>query len=331
MMRSKLSALLVACLAAVPVTQALAQDKYPSRPITLIAPYSAGGDSDLAARNFAAVAQSYLGQPVVVQNKPGASGIIGSQLVLQSPPDGYTLLLARTGSQAILPAVAPSNTKYKWDDFTFIGMLELNPYGCMVKANSPYTNAEQFLKGLKEKGKGMNFATAGVATTNDMGPRLLFDILKLGANSPQQIPFKGTGEATAALMAGQVDFACGSIGPFMQLIKHGDLRAMFITTPERIKDLPNVPTAREAGVQDMEKITGWSGIFAPSKMPPAMVEQLWKAVQEVGKDQKWRRATEQAGAIPYIIGPDETRKFIKNQFDVYESIGKSLNMIDKVL
>lgn len=327
----RLNALLVTLLAALPVTQAMAQDKYPSRPINLIAPYSAGGDSDLAARNFAAVAQTYLGQPVVVHNKPGASGIIGSQLVLQSPADGYTLLLARTGSQAILPAVAPSNTKYKWDDFTFIGMLEINPYGCMVKANSPYTNAEQFLNGLKTKGKAMNFATAGVATTNDMGPRLLFDILKLGKNAPQQIPFKGTGEATAALMAGQVDFACGSMGPFMALVKNGDLRTMFITTPERIKDLPNVPTAREVGVQDMEKITGWSGIFAPSRMPPQMVEQLWKALQEVGKDQKWRRATEQAGSIPYIVGPDETKRFIKGQFDAYESIGKSLNMIDKVM
>src|SRR5687768_6967805 len=109
-------------------SQALAQDPYPNRPVTVIAPYSAGGDADLAARNFAAAAQRALGQAVVVMNKTGASGVIGSAQVIAAPPDGYTLLLARTGSQAILPAIMPSTTKYKWDDYTFIGTLELNPY-----------------------------------------------------------------------------------------------------------------------------------------------------------------------------------------------------------
>ena len=111
---------------------------YPNRTITVIAPYSAGGDADLAARNFAAAAQKVLGQTVVVMNRVGASGVIGSAQAIGAPPDGYTLLLGRTGSQSILPAIQPTSTKYKWDDYTFIGMLELNPYGWAV--SSPKCN-----------------------------------------------------------------------------------------------------------------------------------------------------------------------------------------------
>src|SRR5690606_8316028 len=111
-----LSALAAASCMAAGVS--VAKDAYPSHAITLITPYSTGGDSDLAARNFSAVAQKYFGQPVVVVNKPGASGVIGSEQGRASAPDGYTLLLSRPGSQAILPAISPTKTKYKWDDFT---------------------------------------------------------------------------------------------------------------------------------------------------------------------------------------------------------------------
>ena len=166
---------------------AIAQAAYPDKVITLIAPYSAGGDSDLAARNFAAAAQKALGSPVIVVNKVGASGVIGSAQVLQAAPDGYTLLLARPGSQAILPAIMPARTKYKWEDFSMVGLLELNAYGCMTKATS-YKTFKEFTDALKQEGRRMNFGTAGVLTTNDMGPRQLFKMLKLDAsNTPTQV------------------------------------------------------------------------------------------------------------------------------------------------
>ena len=238
--------------------------------ITLIAPYSPGGDSDMAARNFAAAAQKALGTPVIVVNKQGASGVIGSAYVKSAAPDGYTLLLARPGSQSILPAIMPTRTKYKWDDFTMIGTLELNAYGCMAKA-SAYRDFNEFISALKTNGKKMNFGTAGVLTTNDLGPRQLFKLLGLGANAPTQIPYKGTGEATASLIAGETQFACGSIGSFLPMIKSGDLRALMVSTPKRLPSLPDVPTVREAGFPEMERITGWSGIYGP----PAMPAETW--------------------------------------------------------
>ncbi|MCC2596164.1 tripartite tricarboxylate transporter substrate binding protein [Pusillimonas sp. MFBS29] len=315
-----------ACMVANP---AWAQSDYPSRPITLITPYSTGGDSDMAARNFSAVAFKYFKQPVVVLNKPGASGVIGSEQGRTAEPDGYTLLLSRPGSQAILPAIAPTQTKYKWDDFTAIGLLELNPYGCYVKGDSPYKTYKDFEKALREKGPSMNYGTAGTLTTNSMGPRVLFSELKLGGKVPTQIPYKGTGEATSALLAGQVDFSCSSIGPAFGLINAGNLRALFVTTPERLKSLPDVPTAKELGLSKMNQITGWSGISGPPNMPAEIVEKIRKVMEETGKDQQWISATENAGSVPYMKGPEEARKFIAGQFEVYHDLGKELDIIDK--
>ncbi len=285
---------------------------YPSRPITLVAPYSVGGDADLAARNLAPALQQALGQPVVVQNRTGASGIIGSAHVLGAPPDGYTLLLARPGSQSILPAIVPKTTKYQWNDFTFIGLLELNPYGCMVSAKSPYKTFDEFVKGLRARGKEMNYGTAGNLTTNDLGPKQLAKLLNLGPQTPTQIPYKGTGEATTSLLAGQTDFACGSIGTFLGQIKAGALRALMVTTSERLGSLPDVPTAREVGVPEMEKLAGWSGVFGPPGLPPEVVQRLAQGLEAVGKNPAWRRATELAGSVPQIRTPGETRDFARS-------------------
>ncbi|NDH82838.1 MAG: tripartite tricarboxylate transporter substrate binding protein, partial [Burkholderiaceae bacterium] len=125
------------------ISPALAQN-YPNKTITLIAPYAAGGDSDFSGRNLAAVASKMIGQPVVVQNVVGASGTIGSQKVRTSPPDGYTLLVSRGGSQAITPAL-DSNTPYKWNDFTMISLLDFNPVVCVVKNDAPYKNMKDLI------------------------------------------------------------------------------------------------------------------------------------------------------------------------------------------
>jgi tripartite-type tricarboxylate transporter receptor subunit TctC len=305
-------------------------DSYPSRPVMLIAPYSAGGDSDIAARAFAAYAYKALGQTIVVQNRPGASGIIGSDFVRRAEPDGYTILLARPGSQSILPALSPTLTKYKWDDFTFIGLLELNPYGCVVRSDSPYKTYEDFAAALKTKGGQLNYGTAGVLTTNDMGPRLLFNLLKLGDKVPQQIAYKGTGEATTALLAGQLDFTCGSIGTILSLIKSGKMRALLVTTPTRYKELPDVRTAVELGIPEMAQIIGWSGIYAPQGTPKSVVDRLAKALKTLQSTPGWLEATEKVGSIPYVQGPEKAAEFAKVQYETYLHLGQRLNIIDKL-
>jgi tripartite-type tricarboxylate transporter receptor subunit TctC len=320
-----LAALSAALLAGPP---AWAKDPYPSRPITVISPFSAGGDADIAARNFAGAAQRVLNQTVIVVNKTGASGIIGSAQALAAPPDGYTLLLARTGSQAIMPAIMPTTTKYKWNDFTFIGTVEINPYGCVVNAKTPYKTFAELVDAMRTKGKTMNYGTAGVLTTNDMGPRQLFKMLKLTEQTPTQIPYKGTGEATVSLLGGQTEFACGSLGTFLPQIKGGLLRALMVTTPARMESLPDVPTARELGYAEMENIVGWSAVYGPPNLPADVRDKLVETMKVIANDAAWRNATALTGSLPFVRSPDETKAFVEKQYLLYRSLGESLNIID---
>lgn len=308
---------------------AIAQDNYPNRPITVVAPYSAGGDADLAARNFSAAAQKFLGQSVVVLNKTGGSGTIGSASVIGAAPDGYTLLLGRTGSQAILPAIQPIKTKYGWEQYTFLATLELNPYGCLVNAKSDYKTLKDLTDAIKTKGKGMNYGTAGLLTTNDMGPRLLFKLLKVtGDQQPTEIPYRGTGEAAQSLLAGQTDFSCGSLGSFLGFVQGGLLRPVMVTTSKRIASMPDVPTARELGYAEMEGIVGWSAILGPPNMPADVRAKLVAAIGKIAKDEAWITGTGRTGSVPYVLSPDETKDFMRKQYDLYRSLGESLGLIN---
>ena len=170
---------------AVSVLSAANAQQYPTRPLLIVAPFGAGGDSDIAARNVAAVVPKYLKQNVVVVNKVGASGAIGSEYVKNATPDGYTFLLARVGSQATLPALKP-DLSYKWNDFSFLGILELNPYVCAVVADSPFRSFGDLVEGIRKNPGKLKYSTAGIGTIHEMGPQLLFDAQKLGKDAATQ-------------------------------------------------------------------------------------------------------------------------------------------------
>jgi tripartite-type tricarboxylate transporter receptor subunit TctC len=298
---------------------------YPDHPITLIVPFSAGGDADVAARSLAAVAQQALGQSLVPVNRAGASGAIGSMAVRGAKPDGYTLLLARVGSQVVLPALQPS-VGYKWDDFTLIGLLELNPFVCVSRADSPIKSVKDLVDALHARPGKLNYSTSGAATILNFGPQLLFDVLKLGKDAAVQIAYKGGSEAALAVLSGDVDFSCGNLTSLIGNIKAGKLRAWVTTTPERLKDLPDVPTAREAGYPQLEAIVGWSALYGPPGMSQELVDRWVSTLQVAAKDALWIAATEKAGSIPRVLSPAETEKFAAEQFTVYERLGRQLQI-----
>jgi len=296
-----------------------------TKTVTLVAPFSAGGDSDLAARNLAAAAANILGRPVIVLNKVGASGAIGSQFVREAKPDGDTLLLARVGSQAVLPALKPS-TPYKWNDFTFLGLLELNPYVCAVRADSPYKTLAELVEGIRQNPGKMNYSTAGIGTIHEMGPQMLFDALKLGKDAAVQIPYKGGGEASGALIAGLVNFQCTNLATIQSFHKSGQARILVVTTPERYREVPEVPTARELGYAFLERITGWSALYGPPGMDKELVAKWSEVLQKVAKDPQWIVSTERIGSVPRILSPEQTAEFVKEQFETYDRLGKSLGI-----
>ena len=314
------------CLVALIVPLVAGAQQYPSRPLLIVAPFSAGGDSDLAARNLGAVVPKYLKQNMVVLNKVGASGAIGSEHVKNAAPDGYTLLLARVGSQAALPALKP-DLSYKWNDFSFLGILELNPYVCTVIADSQYKNFGDLVEGIRKNPGKLKYSTAGIGTIHEMGPQMLFDVQKLGKDAAIQIPYKGGGEAATALLGRHVDFSCSNIGTVLGFIKNKQMRALVTTTPERFKEIPDVPTAKEAGYPALQRIIGWSALYGPPKMDRKLVSLWGETLQKVGKDTQWINATERIGSVPHIKTPDDTAQFVKEQYETYYRLGKSLNIV----
>ena len=318
---------LLGCIVAASALTASAQ-QYPTRPLLIVAPFGAGGDSDIAARNLGAVIPKYLKQNAVVVNKVGASGAIGSEYVKNASPDGYTFLLARVGSQATLPALKP-DLPYKWNDFTFLGILELNPYVCAVTADSAFRSFGDLVEGIRKNPGKLRYSTAGVGTIHEMGPQLLFDAQKLGKDAATQIPYKSGSEAATALLGKHVDFSCSNIGTVLNFIKNRQMRALLTTTPERFKDIPDVPTAKEAGYPALERIIGWSALYAPPKMDKKMIAIWGDTLQKVGKDQQWIGATEKIGSVPHIKSPEDTAQYVKDQYETYYKLGKSLGIVLK--
>ena len=307
------------------ISTSLLAQSYPVKPITLIAPYSAGGDSDFSGRNLAAVATKYINQPLIVQNIVGASGTIGSLKVRNSPPDGYVLLISRVGSQAIVPAL-DTKTPYKWSDFTFISLLDLNPMVCVVKSDSPYKNMKDLIQAVKSDPGKLNYATAGPGTSQHLSVEILLNAANLPSSAATMIPYKSGGESSAALLSNQVDFACNTMTTLAGQIKGGSMRGLMVSTPDRLKDFPDIPSSRELGLSQFEQATGWSGLFGPPGMPQDIVDKWSEVLKKVAVDPSWEAGNKTAGAIPAIRSPAETEQFVKQQFLLYEKLGTSLGL-----
>ena len=300
--------------------------QYPSKPITLVVPFSAGGDSDLSDRNLAQHAQKYLGnRPIVVGNRVGASGSIGSMAVRTAARDGYTLLVARIASHAIFPAI-DSKAPYKWNDFTMLSLIELNPYVCVVKGDSPTKSMTELVAQMRKTPGKLNFATSGVGTIQNFGPQYFFTLAGLTKDHAVGIHYKGGGEVTTSLLGGQVEFACNNLTTILSHIKSGALRALMVTTPQRLADLPDVPTSRELGWPAMERITGWSALMGPPGMAKEAVDKWTEVLGKLASDPEWLAGNAKLGGIPAIRSPTDTEKFVREQYELYEQLAISLGI-----
>ena len=300
--------------------------QYPSKPITFIVPFSAGGESDLSGRILAQHAQKYLNnQPIVVVNRVGASGAIGSMAVKTATPDGYTLLVARIGSHAILPAV-DTKVPYQWNDFTMLSLLEFNPYVCAVKGDSPIRSMRELIEQMRKNPGTLNFSTSGNGSILNFGPQYLFTLAGLTKDHAVGIHYKGGGDATTSLLGRQVQFACNNLTSFFAHLKSGTLRALMVTTPQRLVDLPDVPTSRELGWPDMERITGWTALMGPPGMAKEPVDKWVGVLGKLASDPDWLAGNARIGGIPAIRSPVETENFVRDQYELYKRLATSLNI-----
>jgi len=319
---------ILAASAAVALLTGMAFAKYPTKPVTVVAPYGPGGASDLAARALAAVAPNYVKEPVVVINRTGAGGVVGSTYVARSKPDGYTLLLSRVGCNGVAPAIN-MKTPYTWDGFTFLGLLELNPVVYVVQSTSPFKSLKEVVEAIKKNPGKYSYSTSGPTTILNMGFQKLLADAGLPTTAVKMVPYKGGGGAKTALLGGHVDFLCINLATVLDQIQAGKLRALAVTTPERFPMIADVPTVKEAGFPDLEAIIGWSGLWGPPKLPAEVVNVWTSALQNVAKDKTWLKMTNSLGSVPYIKSPAETKAFVEKQFKVYRELGQKLGLIIK--
>ncbi len=275
--------LLALCAALAFCGPAVAQ-QYPSKPIRLIVGYSPGGGNDLIARIVATRLQTKLNQPVIVENKPGAQSIVAAELVAKAAPDGYTLLIAPSGPMTINPAVYAKLPYDPVRDFVPVTMLAEFPLLLVVGAEQPVKSVKELVEYARGNPALANYASSATPF------QLASELFNVRTQSKfQHIPYKGSGDAVQAVMAGQVLMALADSGPIAGPLKAGKLRALAITTARRPPDFPDVPTMAEAGVPDMD-IALWTGLVAPKGTSPEIVMLLQDVIADILEEPAIRNA-----------------------------------------
>ena len=288
---------------------AQASDAFPSKPIRLVVGFPAGGPLDQHARLLTDKLQGVLGQPVVLDYKPGAGGSVGAQDVMRSPADGYTLMLANTGVMVINPALyskLPYNTV---KDFTPIARTAMQPLALLVNNKVPAKTLGEFTAYAKANPGKVNFGSAGNGGISHLVP----EMYKSAAGVDLvHIPYKGSAPAFTDLIGGQVQFMAESIPQAAAYHKQGKVRALAVTSKERNPALPEVPTAIESGLKGFE-VVGFYGFLAPAGTPKPVVDKLSGAFQQVMNSPEVKNRMVEQGADPAFLGSEAFGKFLSSE------------------
>jgi tripartite-type tricarboxylate transporter receptor subunit TctC len=313
-------ALIVACLL-VAIHPAAAEDdaaRYPTRPIHIIVGFAAGGGNDLIARIFAQKLSEDLGQPVIVENKPGAGAIVATDYVAKSVGDGYTLLVGATG-MAINQSIYAKLPYDSLRDFVTISELVTYPLLLIVGASSPIKSLNDLVAYAKANPDKTNYASSSASF------QLVTELFKQKTGAPMQaIPYKSANEMVLAVVSGQVTTAFADAGPVSPQIKAGTVRALAVASPRRMEDFPDVPTMKEAGA-DVDAIL-WTGVFAPKATPPEIVRKLEGEFMRIAKMPDVVGRLKALG-IEAIGGPsDEFAKLLSADIARWGEVAKAANV-----
>jgi tripartite-type tricarboxylate transporter receptor subunit TctC len=289
--------------------------EFPTKPITLIIPFGAGGASDLTARAFVGASPEALGQPVVVQLKPGGGGAIASDLVAKAGPDGYTLLMGGPGPNTTLPAIEGRSRGP--DDLAAVCRINYSPMLTLVPAKAPYKTFRELIEYAKAHPGQLKFGHAGIWG----GPDLLWKQIQLKAGvTAKMIPYDGGAEALVGLLGGHIDLSCLAPTQSIPHIKAGRLRALSVSDSKRDPDLPQVPTLREEGLDIVNLL--WKGVMAPKATPRPVVEKLASAFKKMLEDPSSVAMIKKLGDNFHYLGPDELSKFWREEYEAHKELGK---------
>lgn len=321
-MRSFKYAVVASALALSVGAQAQQQQFPKDRPIMLVVPWAPGGNVDVTARVVAPGLSEILGQPVIVENRAGAGGFIGSTRVVQSEPDGHTLLLGSSGSISIGPAIANNAPYDSTKDLIAVGPIHSVPLVLTASGKSDIKSLSDFLAKAKANPGALSVGSAGNGSTQHLAIELL--ALRTGTKL-NHIPYRGSGPALNDLVGGQVETMIDQMTSSLPFIKKGDIRAIAVTNSNRSAQMPDVPTVQEQGIPDMD-MTTYTGIFAPAGTPPAVVAKISDALKQVMQRKDVRDRFEALGVEILQMDQPAFQTFVNRDFANSRAIGKAANI-----
>ncbi|HVR54988.1 MAG TPA: tripartite tricarboxylate transporter substrate binding protein [Pseudorhodoferax sp.] len=309
-------ALLGASLAA----PAFAQGDYPNRPVKLVVPFSPGGNTDVIARMLAQGMAEQLGQPVIVENLAGANGSIGASRVAGSPNDGYTLLFGTAGTQAINQSLYRNLGEKNLGEYEYVALVTSIPNVLVVnESKTPARTVAELVAAERKRRGGLSYGSPGAGSTVHLSGELFKTATQLDL---LHVPYKGSAPALTDLMGGQIDFIFENVTPALPFVQSGKLRALAVTSAERIPALPNVPTMKESGYPDFVTAT-WNGVLAPKGTPPAILKRLQDAASKVAGSADFKTRVTALGGEVRLLDSAAFRDFARAEYQHWGTIIKN--------
>ncbi|RSE90400.1 Bug family tripartite tricarboxylate transporter substrate binding protein [Achromobacter denitrificans] len=295
--------------------RAFAATGYPSKPLRVVIPYPPGGPTDIVGRIVATTLADKLGQSVVIDNRPGASGMIGADMVAKAAPDGYVLLINVSG-QLVNPALYANMSHDPLRDFRGITNLASTPIQLVISANSPVRSVAELIEQVRSQPGRHNFASSSNGTPGHLAGEVFKAAAKLDVT---HIPYKGSAPALTDVVGGQVTYMLDSMPSSISLVKGGKLRALAVTSAQRVEALPDVPTFAELGYPDVN-LTTWYGMWAPAQTPPDLIAALYKTVSGVLRQPDVRTRLADSQAMPVGDTPEQFDAYCRSEAKRYAEI-----------
>jgi tripartite-type tricarboxylate transporter receptor subunit TctC len=293
--------------------------KYPTRPIRIVVGFTPGGGNDILARIVGQKLSESLGQPVVIDNRPGGGAIVATEYVAKAAPDGYTLLVGASGAMTINPAVYTKLPYNPTQDFVPLSEIGSFPLILVVNASSPFKSVADLVAYAKANPDKTNYSSASTAF------QVATELFKQKTGAPmQEIPYKGAADSVMAVISGQVTATIADAGPVSGQIKGGQVRALAVAAPKRTADLPDVPTMKEAGA-DVEAVL-WSGLFAPRNTPPAIVKKLEAELMRIARLPDVTERLKPLGIDPVGNSSDEFAAVMASDIARWTVVAKAANI-----
>lgn len=310
----KLKALFTGLMLAAAAMASHAQT-YPSRPIRLVVGFGAGGPTDVAARTYAARLGDILKQPVIVDNRAGATGGIAANMVTHADPDGYTLIFVTSPMMTMVPVVQKAVGYDPVKSFTPIGLVSDYANVLLVKAGSPVRSIADLTRAAA-KGNGITYGSAGIGASNHLCAELL---AQMTGTTMLHVPYKGSAQATTDLLGGKIDFMFDATGTAVGQIRGGTVRPLAVTSARRSPALLDVPTMAEAGIRNYS-MSGWFAVLGPPNLPRTVVDTLTRANLALGRDKAYEESIRKAGYEPMLTGPAELTEHITRDLALWRGV-----------